>query len=368
MSGVGQHDYAALDSLTTGKSVFVDFMLEEQYFSLFGFTNREDVEFGLQLLAARVLDPAFRDSTVDFFRSRVSPYVTGIETSFMGTYNYDVLGWLKGGDGRFVAPTEEGLLSFEAKDATDWLLPALNHSYMECSFVGDFNDETIIDNILATLGALPVRDDAPDILADEASAIEIPFPETKSFPYESQLPQAGAFVAWEIPSRLAGDIEMSWRFGVLKDIFRDRMRLKIREELGGAYSPAVAHKESEGFDYGFLIAVSQGLPEELPIFTDIILAIAGNMTMGDITQDELDRAIQPLQSSFADDLRTNSYWMEVIQESQARVQKIDWARDRNNFYENVALEDINALAQEYLSPGAAFPLSVVPVNETNSDP
>jgi len=371
-SGVGEHDWIELETVIADRSVYLGLFVGDYDFSIGGGSNREDLELGLQLLAARIVDPAFLDSAVEYYRDEIPTTMNMIRTSLYDVFAYDLNGWLRGGDERFVAPTAEGLLALEASDVSDWILPFLNSSYMECSFVGDFDEDATVDLILATLGAIPERENSPPEISEELRAIDIPSaPMTKSFPYETGLPQAGAFVTWEIPSDLSDvstDEDTSRHFSLLNGVFAIRVTEQIEKLLGGAYSPYVESYQNEAFDCGFLIAIAQGLPEEVKVFTDIILEIAADMSTGGISQDEFDRARLPLQSTVEDDLRDNMYWLSrVIGESQAKPFKLDWSRSLVGFYENAIVDDINNLAMEYLSPDKAYLLSIVPGNSTDGD-
>jgi zinc protease len=244
----------------------------------------------------------------------------------------------------------------------------IDSSYLEFSIIGDFNEDATIGIILDTIGALPQRADAPAEITNKQRFIQVPTaPQSKSFTYESKVPQAGAYMVWETPSLVDRNIEVSRRFNVLSEVFNDRMRVKIREEMGGAYSPSASYFSSDVFDYGFFMASAEGSPEEVDVFLDIMLAIASNITAGDITQDEFDRALLPLQSGLEVTLRDNWYWLYYVMDwSQVYSDQLDWARDEVEFYEALTVDEINSMATEYLSPDAAFKLSIYPVNGTDT--
>jgi zinc protease len=233
--GLANHTQAEIENALIGTTIEYHFWIGEGYFSLDGSSNMEDLKLALQAVTAHFVDAAYRDEAVGLWQERIPAYLESFEHSLWATFNYDLLPFLLGGDGRFTAPTEEQLYAFTAKDARDWLSPYLESSYLEFSIIGDFNEDATIGIILDTIGALPQRADAPAEIANERRFIEVPTaPQSKSVTYESKIPQAGAYMVWEAPSLVDRNIDVARRFDVLSEVFSDRIRVKIREAMGGA--------------------------------------------------------------------------------------------------------------------------------------
>ena len=369
LGGLGQQTWSELESLMAGKNVEVAFSIEEGHFDISGGSTTENLLLGLQIMAAHFADPAFGEEAVRKWNDEIPSFLNFINNSLDGTYFFDVYGWLLGGDERFTAPTEEELLAFIADDARDWLVPSLNSSYLEISLVGDLNQDETIIFLLQTFGALPERADSPlDITAQNRLIATPAAPQSMSFTYESRLPQAAAVVVWEIPSFVEENIEENRKFNVLSSIFADRMRVTIREELGGAYAPEAWFTMSDAFDYGFFVAYVDGLPDELPIFADSILSIAENITTGLISEDEYLRAVRTFQTEVSDSLRRNNYWLyNVMAQCQKQPVRLEWSRSRSAFYESLTVDEMNVLAQQYLTQDGAWSLSLLPVNGTRSE-
>ena len=362
--GLGEHTWSELGTILAGKNAGASFSIQDGFFDISGGSNAEDLLLGLQLMVAHFTDPAFGDEAVRWFNDEIPGYLNYINQSLDGVFDFEMYGWLLGGDQRFTAPSEEELAAFIAEDARDWLVPSLNNSYLELSLVGDLDQEQAIAFILETFGALPVRTNAPPEITDKERSIAIPAaPQTTSFFYESALPQAATTVVWEIPSLIKGSIDEDRKFNILASIFADRMRVTIREELGGTYSPDSWHDSNDAFDYGLFFAYVDGLPEELDTFANSIMSIAENMTTtGLIDDDEFVRAVAPFQTSVSDSARSNSYWLySVMAECQARPIKLEWSRSRTAFYETLTVEELNDLAQTYLTQDGALRISLLPV-------
>lgn len=356
--GLGQHPRSELASALAGRFAGAAFSIQDGHFDITGGSNQKDFLLALQLMAAHLTDPGFAEEAVRWWSDDIPALLNAVNKSIGGTYVYSLLAWLLGDDARFAAPTEEELLAFTADDARNWLVPSFNSSYLEISLVGDFDEDQAVEHLLHTFGALPVRVAAPPEIAAEERAIAVPLPQTKSFTYESKLPQAVAYVAWEIPSY---EVEQSGEFNILSSIFSDRMRIAIREDLGVAYSTRSYYSMSQAFDYGFFFAHVDGLPEELSLFTDSIMSIAANLTTELIEEGEFLRALLPYQTEIETSVRSNSYWLfDVMANCQAKPKILEWSRGRTAFYETLTVDHINDLAQQFLTQDGAFRLSIAP--------
>jgi zinc protease len=159
---------------------------------------------------------------------------------------------------------------------------------------------------------------------------------------------------------MPSDIQRARRLNILARVLDNRLLDKLREELGDTYSPQAYHNASDTFPgYGYLAAVVISAPDKTQEIIDIIRATAADTAKGDITQDELDRALRPQLASLKEYVRSNPYWLNrVLMGSVARPAQLDWARTIQSGYENIALPELNALAQQYLPPDHALPVLV----------
>jgi zinc protease len=153
----------------------------------------------------------------------------------------------------------------------------------------------------------------------------------------------------------------SRRFNVLASILSDRLREEIREKLGGSYSPRAGASPSQELEIGFMQAMAQVKPEETKKYGDLMIALANKMSTDGVTKDELERSLKPIQSGLKESLRDNGYWLgTVLGSSQEKPYKLDWARTRDEDYGKVTVEELNALAKEYLKKDNALLYEIVP--------
>lgn len=159
------------------------------------------------------------------------------------------------------------------------------------------------------------------------------------------------------------DIEKSRRLSMLSAILDDRLRVKVREELGDAYSPFAHNLPSDTWtDYGYLFASVTVAPDQAEAVTQVIAQIANDLASGEsITEDELDRAKKPQVTSIEEMRRTNRYWMgSVLESSQEYPERLDWSRSFVDDYKNITVEEVNSLAKEYLSSDTMVAIVITP--------
>ncbi|MDP0489450.1 MAG: insulinase family protein [Verrucomicrobiota bacterium JB023] len=358
--GLGLHSEDDLQSILAGENVAASFGIGEDALTLSGATTPEDLELQLQLMCAYLVDPGFRDEALRQYRKALPDLYAQLKHDLSGA-QAQMAEWLHGGDPRYVIPPLEQALSYTKEDVQSWLLPQLKQDYLELTIVGDFDPATLKPLLTKTFGALAPRASEP---SDYPEARSIEFPDTpaqKQFTYQSKIPRAAAITLWEIPG-VDEDIARARRFNIVADILGDRMRDKIREELGATYSPQTGASPSTTFpNFGNIIGFSLAKPEDLETINKITVELAGELAENGASEDELDRALKPIISELEQSLRENSYWLgTVLSRSQAEPQRLDWARQRDEDYRSISLEEINALARDYLKPENAIEVQLVP--------
>ena len=365
LGGLGQHSNDELTRLVAGKSVDVRFTVADTHFLFSGETEPEDLAMQLQLMAARLSDPGYREEAVRLYRNDVPIRLSQFKHSTSGPWQ-ELSQFLKSGDNRYGIPTEEQMLSYEADDVMVWIGSQLSDSYLELSIVGDFPDETL-DLILETIGALPMRADAPDA-SDDTDLVFPETPQAVEFSYESQDPQAVVALSFEIMPLTEATIIDTRHMSLLATIFKNRLFLEIREELGAAYSPGTSANSYLGIDHGEFTAYASVAPENATVVADRIQQISQSLSAGSISEDEVVRAVEPLLSDLEVAKQSNARWLSgILSGSQAYPYYLDWARTRDQTFESITASDVNSLAAIYLPLTKAIVVSMLPVDTRDAD-
>lgn len=367
LGGLGEHSADELRRILAGRNVGVGFGAGQDAFQLSGSTTPADLRLQLQLTAAYLSDPGYRPEALRQARNHLREMYRQTRHTPEGVLQAEVSRFLAGGDHRFGLPDEATVMALDLDAVRSWLAEPLESGYLEVSLVGDLSVEEAIAAVAETLGALPRRAaEKPDF----ADLREVRFPEEadeKRFTFESGIPNGYVAVYW--PTTDMWDIQRTRRMQVLSRVFSDRMRIRIREEMGDAYSPFAVSQPSDTYnDYGLFFGLVGVDPERAVEVADVVKEIAADLHENGVDDDETERALRPLITSLRTVVRDNSYWLHsVMASSQEHPQRLDWARKMIGDFEQIGSEDLTALAERYLAPGKGLRVFVIPVSGANPE-
>lgn len=359
LGGLEAHDVDTLRRLFAANTVSSDFSVGDEAFLLSGRTAPDDLLAQLQLLAAHLTAPGYREEAEEQFRKNLAPLYTQLEHTAEGIMSNRVVSFLHQNDSRFGFPELAELEKRSLTELKAWLAPELSSSFLEVSVVGDVDPAGTLKAIASTFGALPVRAATKPDYAKERT-IQLPPPSTQDFVFTTEIPKAIAAMYW--PTSDMSDIQRTRRLSVLSSVLDDRLRLKVREELGETYSPACYHIANDTFPgYGYVTAMIEVKPEQLDSIRDIVAEIGDDVAKGPISQDEFDRAMQPLLSQLAQMRRDNRYWSQnVLRNAHEHPERLDWARALITDFEQIKLEEIQKLAAEFLPASRIITARIIP--------
>jgi len=363
--GLGKHSADELQRILAGRTVAVDFKVGSDALLFSGSTNREDLLLELQLLTAYLTDPGYRPEALRLTRKNINEFYDGLAHAVRGPLMTEVPRLLANGDPRFGLPSRDVALNRSADEEKAWLAPQFARGPIEIGIAGDIDLALTLDALSRTFGALPERSPKPAYTAER----KVSFPEktfAKEYEVPTKIPKALVALYW--PTTDAFDVHRTRRLGLLGEIFNDRLRVQIREKLGGTYSPEAGSDPSYTFTgYGRMVAESIVDPARATEISDSIAAVAGDLNTNGVTPDELERAKKPILTSLRDSARTNQYWLSAVLAScQEYPQRLDWCRTRYSDFESITQADVNALAKTYLAPSRAFKVIARP--ETDAGP
>ncbi len=357
--GLGKHSVDDLQRLLAGKTVGLSFGAQGDAFSFGGATNRADLLLQLQLFCAFLTDPGYRPESIRQVHKAAEQLYLRLAHTADGPLQLEVAGLLAGGDPRFGLPPQEVMLSRNLDELKAWLAPQFAHSPIEIAIVGDFDPAATTAAVASTFGALPKREPKPAYTeARQVTALTAPL--TKQYSVPTEIPKALIRLYW--PATDNRDVKLSRRLRLLSDVFADRLRVEIREKLGGTYSPNTAADLSDTYPgYGWLIADATVAPAETRAIADAIKTVAAALHDGGVTEEELVRAKQPVLTALRESARTNPYWLgSVLAAAQEYPERLDWSRTRYSDNESVTTAELSALAKQYLDPAKVSEFIIVP--------
>lgn len=364
--GLEKHSAIELEKILAGRSVNVSYGVEEDALTLSGVTTPEDLQLQLQYLAAYVTDPGYRAEGDRRAKQSIPQLYRQLTQTLDGVFSREVPRYLAGGDPRFGYASEEALLSHDLKALAEWMDPQLKHSKLEIAVVGDIDPDAVVEAVANTFGAMAERPMEKSLSGDRA----IRMPEAASygeFTFATDNPKARLFVTW--PTEDRSNIFLARRLSIMAGLVSERLRERVREEIGEAYSPYAFNRSNDVYPgFGYTAVVIDIAPDRIEPLSELLLDIGANLATGEIDQDEFERVLRPRVSSLEEQARDNPYWLyTVLLGSHEKPERLEWARTLFTDYPSITREEISELAKTYMKPESAFRVAVVGLLRTEEE-
>jgi len=366
--GLTNHSNDDLAAVMAGKKVGVGFSMTDRSFVLAGNTNRKDLETQLQLQTAYLMYPGYREDGVVQLRRAIPMLYNKLAHEAQGAMKTQVPAILYKNNPRFTFPAQKQLESYQIKEVRDWVDAPLKNNYMEVTVTGDFKPEDIIPMLERTVGALPKRADAPAALDEKLRHPAMAdFNFSRDLEYDSSIDKTLVCLFWKTPG--GEDKKLARRLNMLKAVFYDRVFKGIREDMGETYSPFTGINISETYpDDGYIFTISSGVMRNKDAVRNAIAKIAAELGKGNITQEELDRARNPILNSMERAQRDNGYWTGLLKDSQARPDRLAQQRESIPDIKAITVDEVNKLARDIFGKGNHLNLNILPDHPATEAP
>lgn len=348
--GIGQFSQKELFKILPGHGVEIPWIdLGENIFTISSSIKPVDFEVQMNLICGYLMEPAYRSDGLKKMHKEFTDWYNNLNKTTYGICELQVNDYLTDGHPDYKLNALNDVLARTPQEVKNWLKNALTESYMEVSIVGDFDQDKVLEALLKTLGALPMRKENKQ-QEKESKALLRAGPETKVFGCHSTLQQADSMVYWELSGCDNEKAE------IIAEIFDERLRQKVRVELGECYS-----RSSElCFDGQVLQVTATTDPEKANYLCELIVEIAQTIANKGVTQDELNRVIVTKLLKIKNQTFTNWFWLDCLEQSQECPDKVKTANSLNKYYKELKLEEVNEAAKQYLQLEKALKVIVVP--------
>ena len=358
--GLEAHDSDDLQRLLAGRSVGYGIGVADEYFFFSNATTPTDFELQMQVLAAFMTAPGWREDGLARFRSIAEEVRRGQNAQAVQVAANTVGRMLRSGDPRWGFPTADEISGFSMDHARAMLAPALERAPIEITIVGDVTVEAAADVVARTFGALPARDETWPAYEENAS---IRFPAANAEPeivrFNGQPNQGMANVYY--PAGDGMDPRRRRALSLLAQVYDLKATDRFREQEGATYSAIVSGQYSDVYPgYGFLWVGLDVDVSDVPRMYGVADEIARAMAEGQITADELERARRPILENLEEQRERNPYWVSALSRSQFEPERLEEIRTAESHYLAVTVEELAALAAEVLQPDRAYRVSILP--------
>ncbi|MEO6567627.1 MAG: insulinase family protein [Opitutaceae bacterium] len=345
LGGLLKHPPAEVADFNAAHLVRLSFSADRENFAQSISVRPQDLRYALELATAYFSEPAFGKNEWRRLWSEQLGRRSDMLRSLDGTSQLRISPILASGDKRLEVPGLIGSFLARRSSFIQWFRPILETSPMEIAVVGDADPLEVIREVARTFGTLPARrrerselDGAP--LVAEEQAVE------KTLTYPSNSGRALNTLAWR--QTRGGEYPERQKMVVLASILEDRVYKKIRGEMGFTYSPSVSLELFEHSpDYAFLICMVETIPGRTAEVQLAIQEIAQSLAGRGVTEEEFERARAPLLAGQMSEVRTNDYWLDLLDQAQSNPKRFQWWKERTEKLKALTKADLDAAAQNY---------------------
>ena len=357
-SGLGKLERDEIERALAGRNTDVNFSVKEDCFFFKGKTVSKEALLLFQLLYAHLTDPGYRADAYKLSMERFRQKHLKLSSSIDGAMSLTVNRFLAGGDSRFGLPSYNMFKHLTLNDVKSWLGASLRHDTIDVSVVGDFDIDAVVDIASKYLGTLPKR---CDIYKQKMLRLpQFPVAQTLEINVATKIPKGLVVVAY--PTEDLWNIHRTRLFSALADIVSERLRERIREKLGAAYSFVAYNRPSRAYPgYGVFQTFVHVDPKESKMVVGEIKKIISDLVVTGVNNEELMRTIRPTLTGIKDMLQSNYYWLNtVLSGSKKHPRQLDWSRTIMDDYASITKGELSALAKQYLDNDKAAVIIVKP--------
>jgi zinc protease len=356
LGGLGRNSTEDLKRLFPQSFWSFEMQIEPRVFEITGRTSAPDLDVQLQILSAFLTDPGFRPGMDPDIRAGVA---TLYRTYFTQPH-------YAASDAMFqtVAPTSglnlppfSALQDLQSTVVDKALRPILTRDPIEVTIVGDISEQTTVDALLHTVGAMAPR--APYTPPPGQPSARFtrygPAPDKPiRTTFRAADKQGSVVVVWPLfvtsPARRHEERVLRITTSVLQDALRHR----LREQMGETYAPAAVITIDDFADQGSISVYVECTPDRAEAVLAAVRAVAADFAAGRIDPAQLEAVRKPMLLGGADRKQTIDWWLYTLSGSAQDPDLIAIARTWEPEYSAITIEEVRAVSKTWLGkPGIA---------------
>ena len=343
VSGVSEFPSSLLSKMQSGKQISINTFINDYYNGIEASTTVKDLETAMQLLYLYYMEPRFDADEYNKAKSLVEANLT----NSVNTPNYKLSSAVA--ETLYDSPRHFNL-SPEILEKCN--LASMERIYktlfsdaagLEMVVVGDFNQDEIIPMVSKYIGSIPKGKKAPkaSYRGDGLTTAD------KVNDFRTAMQNPMVTVAQIFNQVAPYTVQDEANFDALGYVVQDFCTQKLREEVGGTYSPSARTNVTNGFDQRRTMQIIFLSDDE---FTDKLR----ELTKGAIEKiaaegpdaDIYENAVKNLQKMIPEGRERNNYWSSMI--SSYIKFGFDYDKDYEAAVNALTPEKVKAAAQEIL--------------------
>lgn len=363
--GLGAYDADDLRAALAGTTAAPVFAASSDHFGGSSAVVSKDLERQMQLLAAMITDPGYRDDAVRLFRRPLPEFFSRLDAVPASALAIGQARIMNGDDGRFVLPSLEQLQTADFAALKTALGTSFADAPIEIGLVGDFNESDAIAIVARTFGALPRRSRAMPV---DPAARQSRF--TDAFGVHSLTHRGEANqMAWRRvwPTTDDSDLRLEQTMELLADIVQIRLIDELREKLGATYGAGASSDMSDIYSGRGMFSVgTNGDPKDLEAIEKAVDAVIAEMVAAPVNNDLFERGRKPTLESYADWRRRNPTWIDIVDQAQTAPERLERFRRNEETFRSITADEVWKAAKRFLEDKPSYTFRVLPAKKATA--
>jgi zinc protease len=330
----------------------VSWRVESDRFELAAMTKRASLQFTCEMLAAHCRCPGWRADALDEAARQFTGRDERARHSFARMRQ--AFGRRLAGERDVTSEAELRAVTIEGVRAA--VEPLLTGAPLTVVIVGDFDVDEAIGAVGRTLGRLAARTPRSEGGDWRRHAIATGVDEEQVVDTAAAKSDVTFLVG--LPAK---DMIHDPAARLLPLVLNDRLRIRLREQLGEAYAPAVSWGEVQGEATTSCVVgnVQCATGHERAVLDACVREVVAVGT-GDITDEEFERARALLLAKMEGDRRSNAGWLELLAEAHVRVDALDLVATAPARLRGLSAGEVRAAAKRLVRADAMSTLILRP--------
>jgi len=300
-----------------------------------------ELRFGLQFVSARVTDTVFEMKHDLAVEEGLAGWMKAYSAEPSAVAMTTALKVAAGNDVRFDrVPDRRLLTAAQFAEIKRWIRQCWFEGPMEIGIVADLPADDVLAIAAETVGSLTPRRERLEPTPSQR-LIAKPLASEKSVSVPTQANAAVATVVW--PLATTAGVAERYAEQLAADVLAERLRTRIREQMGETYSPTtVVWRSVDQPSFGFY-AVTLTVPRErAEEAAGHVVSLADALAQSGATESELAQVRIPRVAGSAGELRDDRWWLTKVAAAQSQPEALDLAKQHATGYANVTLGQVNA--------------------------
>ena len=346
-AALGKHDIDELRSVILGTTASPGIGVSTTYFGTYGAIAPRDLLLQMQLLAAYVSDPGYREEAIRLFRRPLDEIYKSLDSTPGRALSIESSKILTDNDPRFIFPERTEWDELDFNTVRNALGDALQSNALEIGIVGDISEEEAIAAVAKTFGAMPTRKtDIPAYDEQRVANYSTQYG-TYTIKHKGEPDQLAWQRVWTTNDDSNFKLELTMQ--LLADIINLNLTEQLREKLGATYASSARSSMSSIYrGRGTFSIGTSGDVEKLDLIEHTVEDVIADVIANKPEQDIFERARAPQFESYKDWRLRNSTWVSIVDTAQSETIWLKRFLANEKTYRSITREDIWNAAKKYL--------------------